>query len=242
MNSKTGWKVGELANQTGLTVRTLHHYDKIRLLTPSQRSGAGHRIYNEADIARLQQIMSLKQLGFPLEDIKQMIESPDFEPTKVVQLQLERLNDQIRIQEQLRSQLTIIYELLKTKQDVSVKHLINLIEVINMDNYFTQEQLNKMKSLGDQYGPEEKRKHEQEMSDIVSNIREEIRKGTAPDNPKAIELARRWKELTEKFTGGDENIVKAAEQFYKENPDTPVENYGVDEEVYRFIKNAMSHA
>ncbi|WP_459500490.1 MerR family transcriptional regulator [Bacillus sp. C1] len=62
LNKKT-WKVGELAKQTRLTVRMLHHYDKIGLFSPSQSSDKGHRIYTETDIAKLQQIMSLKQLG-----------------------------------------------------------------------------------------------------------------------------------------------------------------------------------
>ena len=66
-------KVGELARRTGLTVRTLHHYDAIGLLRPSGRTdsahGSGHRLYTAADVARLQQILSLKHLGFGLEQI-----------------------------------------------------------------------------------------------------------------------------------------------------------------------------
>ena len=64
------WKVGELAERTGLTVRTLHHYDAIGLLSPSGRTGSnhgsGHRLYTAADVARLQQILSLKMLGFSI--------------------------------------------------------------------------------------------------------------------------------------------------------------------------------
>ena len=64
---QTRWKIGELAKRTGITVRTLHHYDQIDLLVPSMHSDAGHRLYSATDIARLQQILSLKQLGFHLE-------------------------------------------------------------------------------------------------------------------------------------------------------------------------------
>lgn len=64
------WKVGELAEQTGLSVRTLHYYDEIGLLTPSQRTASGHRLYAPGDVIRLQQIKSLRQLGFPLEEIR----------------------------------------------------------------------------------------------------------------------------------------------------------------------------
>jgi DNA-binding transcriptional MerR regulator len=62
-------KIGDLAKRTGLTVRALHHYDSIKLLTPSARSDAGYRLYNHADIARLHQIVALRQFGLSLADI-----------------------------------------------------------------------------------------------------------------------------------------------------------------------------
>ena len=57
-------KVGDLARRTGLTVRTLHHYDEIGLLKPSLHTESGHRLYTGRDVARLQQVLSLRQLGF----------------------------------------------------------------------------------------------------------------------------------------------------------------------------------
>jgi DNA-binding transcriptional MerR regulator len=63
------WKIGELARRTGLTVRTLHHYDEIGLLSPAERSDGGHRVYDEADVQRLYRIVSLRSLGFPLDAI-----------------------------------------------------------------------------------------------------------------------------------------------------------------------------
>src|SRR6185437_14363988 len=62
--TKKSWKIGELANETGLTVRALHHYDQIGLLKPSQETEGGHRVYSTVDVEKLQKIMTLKQLGF----------------------------------------------------------------------------------------------------------------------------------------------------------------------------------
>ena len=87
--SKGRWKIGELARATGLTVRTLHHYDEIELLRPSERSEAGHRIYTDADVRRLYRITSLRQLGFPLTDITSMIESDDADPRAAVRRHLD---------------------------------------------------------------------------------------------------------------------------------------------------------
>ena len=60
------WKVGELAARTGLSVRTLHYYDEVGLLPPSCRTDGGHRLYTAGDVVRLQQIRSLRALGFTL--------------------------------------------------------------------------------------------------------------------------------------------------------------------------------
>src|SRR2546430_14770773 len=78
------WKIGELAERTGLTVRTLHHYDAVGLLSPSGRTdsahGPGHRLYTGADVARLQPVLSLKMLGFGLEPIREYPAPADYDP------------------------------------------------------------------------------------------------------------------------------------------------------------------
>ena len=84
-------KVGELARRTGLTVRTLHHYDEIGLLRPSLHTDSGHRLYTAADIARLQQVLSLRQLGLSLEEVRDCLDRPGFSPLEVIDLHLARL-------------------------------------------------------------------------------------------------------------------------------------------------------
>lgn len=70
------YSVGEVARLTGVTVRTLHHYDEIGLLSPSGRTAAGYRQYSEADLERLQQILTYRELGFPLEEIAEIVADP----------------------------------------------------------------------------------------------------------------------------------------------------------------------
>jgi len=159
----------------------LHHYDKIGLFSPSQISDKGHRIYTETDIAKLQQIMSLKQLGFALDEIKKMIGNPNLNPVEVIKVQLESVKESIRIQEQLCIRLERIYELLNSQQEVTPEQFINLIEVINMnkDKYFTPEQQEKMFK---QIGLEERKQYVSEWSEITAKIRVEYEKGTPPEN------------------------------------------------------------
>ena len=66
-------KVGEVAKRTGISIRTLHHYDDIGLVSPSQHTDSGHRIYSHQDVQRLQQVLILRSLGFSLEKIHGLI-------------------------------------------------------------------------------------------------------------------------------------------------------------------------
>ena len=94
-------KVGELADRTGLSVRTLHHYDEIGLLAPGRRTAAGHRIYGLAQVRRLQQIASLRHLGLSLEEIRECLERPEYSLDRVLALQVERLRAEIGRQKRL---------------------------------------------------------------------------------------------------------------------------------------------
>ncbi|WP_239734206.1 MerR family transcriptional regulator [Mammaliicoccus sp. G-M28] len=85
--------VKELANIVGISVRTLHHYDEINLLNPSKISEAGYRLYSEANLDRLQQILFFKELDFPLKKIKQILDNPSFNKQEALQLHKKMLMD-----------------------------------------------------------------------------------------------------------------------------------------------------
>ena len=72
----TALTVGQVAQQLGVTVRTLHHYDQIGLLVPSERTSAGYRLYTGRDITRLQHVVVYRRLGFPLEEIALLLDEP----------------------------------------------------------------------------------------------------------------------------------------------------------------------
>ncbi|WP_040229107.1 MerR family transcriptional regulator [Bhargavaea cecembensis] len=84
-------KVKEAADLAGVSVRTLHHYDRIGLLVPAAVSEAGYRLYGEEDLDRLQQILFFRELGFPLEKIKEILDSPSFDRKEALELQQKAL-------------------------------------------------------------------------------------------------------------------------------------------------------
>ncbi len=242
MAERDHWKIGELVTLTGITVRTLHHYDHIGLLVPTLHSDAGHRLYSTTDVARLQQIISLKQLGFRLEESKKVLDDPNFRPAEAIKLQLERVGEQIRIQEDLRRRLEGLLETIRTQQNTTGEQLIQLIEVMTMmEKYLTPEQMAKIKDQGALIGEETiKEKIEHEWPSLIAKVRAEMDKGTSPESPAVQALGKRWKELVEMFTGGDQGISTSLERFYGDNPDKAAE-YGIDKDVWLYIRQAMAH-
>ena len=83
--------VHEVSELTGVSIRTLQYYDKVGLLRPAARSDAGYRLYDEGDLARLQQILLFRELEFSLKDIRGIIESPRFDRTQALQQQIKLL-------------------------------------------------------------------------------------------------------------------------------------------------------
>ena len=101
--------VAEVSKLTGVSVRTLHHYDAIGLLKPARVTEAGYRLYDEEALSRLQTILLFRELKFPLKQIKTILDSPNFDPRdalesqiQLLQLQRDRLNELIRHAQNLR--------------------------------------------------------------------------------------------------------------------------------------------
>jgi len=98
-------KVGELAAATGLTVRTLHHYEQIGLLTASRRSTGGHRLYSADDVERLYRICLLRRLGFPLAEIATTLDDPAWNLRAALGRHLASLDAQLRAGQVLRQRV-----------------------------------------------------------------------------------------------------------------------------------------
>lgn len=83
--------VNEASKLSGVSIRTLHYYDKIGLLQPSQITDSGYRLYDEAALERLQHILLFRELQFPLKEIKEILDSPNFDRDKALEQQIEML-------------------------------------------------------------------------------------------------------------------------------------------------------
>src|SRR5205085_8718618 len=132
--------------RTGLTIRTLHHYDEIGLLKPSLHTESGHRLYTADDVARLQQVLSLRQLGFSLEQVRDCLGGVGFSPLEVIRLHVARLREQIELQRGLCERLEALAAYFGPAGEVSAEAFLQTIEVMTMiEDYYTPEQLESMR-------------------------------------------------------------------------------------------------
>jgi MerR family transcriptional regulator, thiopeptide resistance regulator len=134
------WKVGELAKLAGLTVRTLRFYDQIGLFSPSGHSVSGYRLYTETDISRLQQILSLKELGLSLEQIKAVMAGDQLSLLDIVSLQMDRLKENIRIQQKLLNELENVSNRMQRNEPLTVENFTKIMRTMRMNHekYFAE--------------------------------------------------------------------------------------------------------
>ena len=222
-------QIGELARRTGLTVRTLHHYDEIGLLRPSQHSGAGYRLYTARDIGRLQQIVSLRQLGLSLEEIRDCLDRPEFSPLEVIDLHLARLRDQIESHQRLCRRFESIATRLRAAGEVSVDEFLHAIEdTIMVETYFTSEQLSRIQERRIEIGEQVLKQEQAEWAAVIAEARAAMDRGTDPADPQVQALAVRWQRLVEFTTGGDPQMAQAIKKHWEEQGDNLVAQYGAE--------------
>ena len=221
-------KVGELASRSGLTVRTLHHYDSIGLLTPSARSDAGYRLYDRGDIARLHQIQALRRFGMALADIAAFLDSPDASLTAVIGRQISALDRQIAEAAQLREQLAKLQGQLLRGEEPELSAWLNTLEQMNMhDKYFTKEEQRQMAVL--QRGPE--------WQALGAELRQMVASGLPPDAPEAMDLSRRWMAALERDTGNDPILAARLDAMWQKEA-TVREQSGVTPEMRQYLMAA----
>ncbi len=234
------WKVGALARQTGLTVRTLHHYDEIGLLAPSLRTGAGHRLYTADDLGRLLQILSLRQLGLSLDEVRESLTRPESTLQQVLGLHIAKLRERIDLQQRLCRRLETVVERLRTAETVSVDEFIQTLEAMTMfEKHFTPEQLQEIQARGEQIGPERMREVEAEWPALIAQVRAAMEKGTDPASPEVQDLARRWQDLLREFTGGNPALQRGLNAMYAEEQEVRSRT-GIDPALVDYISKAFA--
>jgi MerR family transcriptional regulator, thiopeptide resistance regulator len=233
-------KIGDVARASGLTVRTLHHYDEIGLLVPSARSDAGYRLYSDADVRRLYRVLALREMGFPLEEIAATLVREGEDPRPAVRRHLARIDEQLRLAGQLRARLTRILDVLDRSDEPSSDEFIDAIEVMTrMERYYTPEQLAQLAERADAFGEEGMRRAQEDWTRLIADVEAERLAGSDPADPRLAPLVERWTALIEQFTGGDPGIRASLQKLYETEGPERAARGAVSGETMADAKRAM---
>lgn len=124
--------VKEVSRLAGVSVRTLHHYDAMGLLKPTRVTEAGYRLYDDAALEQLYLILLFREIGFPLKDIREVLEAPDFDRNRVLEQQIALLQAKVR---HLKNRI----DLAKGIQMIGIKYLeLEGLDVNKIDEYSAQ--------------------------------------------------------------------------------------------------------
>lgn len=227
-------KTGELAQRAGITVRTLHHYDALGLLTPSARTEASYRLYTARDIARLQRIQLLKNLGFTLAEIGTLLREDTSHSIKaLVDDNIEALDTQIDSALRLREQLKQLQAAFDGEVEPTTEEFLNTLEVLEAYNrYFSREELTDLRFYTRQRAT---RTQWQFLRDELDTLWKE---GTKPTDCRAQELAVRWMEQLEQDTAGNPELLRKL-SLMAEREQALRDYLGVNSEHVHFIQQAF---
>ena len=243
-----GYKVKEFAGLAGVTVRTLHHYDRLKLLCP-KRTGAGYRFYCVRDLERLEQIVALKFLGLPLKEIKMLLDRESRDLPDVLRSQRFALEEKRRSLDQAIQAIQDAERVIASGKPAAAKVLAKIIEVIEMQEnieftrkYYSEEAQAKLAERRKEWTPELQAEATRAWTDLFRDVEAALDEDPASERAQA--LAARWRKLVEGFTGGDPEVSRGLGKVWADRATWPAsmqENAApfINPKIWEFMKKAM---
>lgn len=212
------YSVSEVAKLTGISVRTLHYYDQIGLLKPSELSESGYRYYDEEALWELQQILFYRELDFPLKEIREMMRSPGYDRREALMHHQELLKLK---RERLDRLIGLADDTLKGEKDMSFE-AFDTTAVETAIKQFAEEAKNRWggteayresEEKTNRYSKEDWARLQNEMEQIFNGFAALV--GKSPDCEEARELVRRWQEyITANYYACSDEILAGLGEMY----------------------------
>ena len=199
------YRIGELAGAVGVTVRALRHYDRIGLLKPSGHTEGGHRLYSQADLARLQQVMTLRYLGFPLDRIRELLARPEMDLAASLRIQVDIVRDRIAEMQSVELALSTLLDRLGDDAIWPSQLLEEAAAMIStrehereekMNRYFTKDHMRQFEELRGEIGEDSIREIEEGWRAVYREAQAILDSDAGSLEARAV--LRRWDEMLEK--------------------------------------------
>ena len=241
------FKTREFAKLAGVTVRALHHYDRLRLLKPSRYTRAGYRLYSERDFARLEQIVALKFIGFPLKEIKRILNREAADLATALRRQRQAIEEKRRRLDLAIKAIQRAEHVVGTSKEAGWEAFAKIIEVINMQSnmdwtkkYYSEEAQREIEKRAATIPREVIEQAQRDWPVLIKEVEAAVAAGEDPSSAKSQALAARWSTLVKGFTGGNPEVQKGLNRMYADKNNWPAsmpKPFG--DEVQAFIVEAM---
>lgn len=215
----------EFAKRAGVTIRALHHYDRLGLLKPSGRTAAGYRLYTDRDLVRLEQIVAVKFIGFPLSQIRELLSRKDLDIGSALRQQRQIIAEKRDHLDRAIRAIERAEQLVSSGEQTDWEPFRKIIEVIQMQTrkdwmkrYYSEEQLNDLRK---RYTPEVQAEAERGWAELVRDVEGAIANGHSPESDTGRKLAEREQKLIDMFTGGDPGITANLQKLYEDKANWP---------------------
>jgi len=235
-------RVGDLARATGLTVRTLHHYDELGLVVASARTAAGHRDYGDADVRRLYRVVALRRLGFALPEVKVLLDGTADDPRATVRRQLAESDRRLTAETELQRRLRHLLDVLDRGDEPTTDDLLRAVEATTMtEQYYTPEQLETLARRREELGEDGMERAQQDWADVIAGFEAARLAGTDPAAPEVQALAERAQGLLTAFTGGDPAMHESLRRMYDQQGAEQASRGAMNAETGAYMQRAMDH-
>jgi DNA-binding transcriptional MerR regulator len=216
------WSIGEVARASGLTVRTLHHYDEIGLVIAGERTASGHRRYTEADLRRLYRVRALRGLGLSLEEIAMVLHRSTEDDLatlrELLTAQLHELEAHAQRITHLRHHIGGLLAQLTDSTMPNPDQFMMALELAGVaEAYFSQEQRDFLLDCGDGWCGAPAEATRTEALALLKEIRLHQLDGTPVDDPRVQALTRRVDDIGTSVHGGDERLISTANRMWRDN-------------------------
>jgi len=216
-------EVGELARRSGVSVRTLHHYDELGLLVPSFTTAAGHRQYTAGDALRLSQVRALTSLGFSLARISEVLSDPESSPLAALELLQAQTRERLELARSLSERLDHLARTLRAREAPRLSDLLETLDTMSSfeslyEKYYTPEQLAQLATRRGELGPGGMQDAQRSWGQLYTDAQAAAEAGLDSAGPQGRDLVARKRALIEAFTGGDAGIEQSLGRMYAENP------------------------
>jgi DNA-binding transcriptional MerR regulator len=216
------YQVREFARLTKVTARALRYYDQIGLLRPRRRARNGYRLYADRDLIRLQQIVTLKFLGFRLEEIRRILARPRVAVARALAVQVEAVESEIARLQRVTRAIRRSAADLEAGGRIDWAELINIMEDLQMSEdakkewtkkFFSEADMKEFEEIGKRYTPETMKAYQDNWTALIAEVQAHL--GEDPAGPAAQDLARRWKALLDEGYGGHGGLLNKIGQANK---------------------------